>query len=608
MIDAGTQTRGRWIWLAIWLLTAAIAALSCSLTFTAAHRGDEYVPVGNDAFYHARRILDAVRDPDNFYEFDQRIHAPEGSLLTWPWGYDYLMAKLVRVGLALGIASDPMAILTWLPTLAVFLSIGLLVLIARQLRLSPWPTAIAALCMALVPTTQQLYGPGEIDHHFAEHILVLAALAAGLYWMRDPSSMKRATLLGACLGIAPAIHNGLFVLQIPILVTAFALWLQQRKIPLQPALAFTAALLVSTVAILLPSLPFRDGHFEFYMLSWFHLYIATCSGAALLLMSYSNPTRKGIALLGLGGALLAVPLLGQLTTAHTFVGGLDFLENIDEVRSPARAVLKYGVVAVARIYSFLIYLAPLTFALCLWQCWRERASSSRLLFWVTAVFGLALLGTQQRLHYFGGFALYLPWLLIAADIASRRPEFRQKVFLGVSLAAALCYAPVLRYQLLEPMPLANDAYFEGLRPLLATLQQECAKDPGIVLSDNNAGHPIRFYTDCSVIANNFILTPQHFAKLAEADHLFSLPAEQLAQQPQIKYLLIRALAMRQLPDGAFQYQFFFSNTGGLANQLLLSAEADLPPGYTLLQQMSYDAGAPYARLFRIEPATTKTPE
>ncbi len=38
-----------------------------------------YSPIGPDSFYHATRILDAVRTGE-LYQFDSRIHAPEG---TW---------------------------------------------------------------------------------------------------------------------------------------------------------------------------------------------------------------------------------------------------------------------------------------------------------------------------------------------------------------------------------------------------------------------------------------------------------------------------------------------------------------------------------------------
>ena len=41
-----------------------------------------FVPVGPDSFYHARPILDAAIGDTGFYQFDHRIHMPEGSMLT----------------------------------------------------------------------------------------------------------------------------------------------------------------------------------------------------------------------------------------------------------------------------------------------------------------------------------------------------------------------------------------------------------------------------------------------------------------------------------------------------------------------------------------------
>lgn len=559
------------------------------------------------AFYHARRILDAVREGAPVRQFDDHIHAPEGSLLVWPWGYDSLMTALVRAGLWVGLSSDPMTILTWIPVAAAAVSIGLLVTVARQLQLSPWPAAIAAACMALAPTTQLLHGPGQVDHHFAELICVLAALAAGLRWLQTPASSRAAAQLGGVLGIAPAIHNALFILQLPILIVLCAWWLQGLRVDRKAARAFAVTLVLVTLAVLLPSLPFRLGHFEFYTLSWFHLYVGASSAIMMILLSHVSATRKSLLVLALVAAALSIPLFGQLHVAGTFMGGLNrHLGSINEMQSPLRAVLRQGYMPMARIYSFLLLLAPLAFIVCLLQCWRER-TSFRSLFWITSVLGLALLSLQQRLHYFGGFALYLPWLVLAADIVRARPALQRRIFLGATVTAVVMYSPVLRYQLLEPMPPANDPYFAGVRPLYEILGQECAREPGIVLADSNAGHPIRFYTDCRVIANNFLLTPQHFAKLDQADHLFSLSAAELSrQQPQIRYLLIRALAMRELADGSVQYQLFFSRTARLANELLFSDPSSVPPGYTLLKEVSFGGRAPYARLFRLELETKES--
>jgi len=68
--------------IALWLI-ATLTAVVMALNFTwAAHLDGEWVPVGNDSFYHARRILDAAADNGTLVQFDKRIHVPEGSWLT----------------------------------------------------------------------------------------------------------------------------------------------------------------------------------------------------------------------------------------------------------------------------------------------------------------------------------------------------------------------------------------------------------------------------------------------------------------------------------------------------------------------------------------------
>ena len=68
--------------------------------------------------------------------------------------------------------------------------------------------------------------------------------------------------------------------------------------------------------------------------------------------------------------------------------------------------------------------------------------------------------------------------------------------------------------------------------------QACAEDPGVVLADTNAGHYIRYFTDCSVIANNFLLTEQQFQKADEVYRLFALPHEQLTRQAPVRQIRV----------------------------------------------------------------------
>jgi hypothetical protein len=587
----------------IWLVTSFIAVASCSLSFYATQLDGEVVPLGNDSFYHARRILDTVRDPGAFYQFDAKIHAPEGSLLPWPWGYDYLMAQIVRGGLALGLSSDPMAILIWIPTAAVLLAMALLIFVARRVGLSTWPTALAALCLALTPTTQFLFGTGQIDHHYAEMIMVLAALAAGLSWCAAPNDRWAAVRLAAVLGLAPAIHNGLFILQVPILAVLFVRWLQGQAPARRPLLWFAVVLVAMTTAILVPSQAFREGRFEFYALSWFHGYIAVCTGLVATFLGSFARNRRTLLALAIVAVIAVLPILAQMRMAGAFVAGtLKWLDAVAEMRSPLDAAFtREGALIISHIYSFLIWLAPATLLLCLVQCWRER-QSERLLFWVSAAAGLALLSTQIRMHYFGDYALYLPWLVMANDYVRAQPHRAKTVFLLTSLALVMLYVPVLRHQLVAPLVTANDSTFKDTRTIYGPLGKACAEDPGIVLADNNAGHYIRYYTECSVLVNNFLLTPLDFAKMDKAERLFGGSARQLlTAAPEVKYVLVRPLNITKNATAGYDYSFFYTQKPRLATDLLLSPPERVPPEYELIDEIRFAEAdnIPYARLYKI---------
>ncbi len=150
------------IWLVFGLISAAVAMLYTSAAFV----DGQYIPVGNDSFYHARRIIDAAISERGFYQFDTMIHVPEGSWLNWPWAYDYLLALSLRVALSVRPEMQPMKFLAYVPVLWVFVNIGLLTLIARQVHLAAAPTAWGLLVFSLLPLTQNLHGLGLIDHHF----------------------------------------------------------------------------------------------------------------------------------------------------------------------------------------------------------------------------------------------------------------------------------------------------------------------------------------------------------------------------------------------------------------------------------------------------------
>ncbi len=590
----------------LWLLIGMVAIVTCSVSFSATQFRGEFLPMGNDSFYHAVRILDTAADPAAFYQFDPHIHAPEGSLLTWPWGYDYAMGWLLRLFVEGGFDGPPIALLIWFPVAAVLVSVALMMKVARRLSLSVWSAALAALAVALSPLTQALHGVGFIDHHFAEYILVLATVGLGLQWFLKPTDTATAAVVGIVLGVAPAIHNGLFVLQLPIVAVMLAWWLQGIRVPLRAAIFFAAALFIATVAVLVPSLPFRLGRFEFYTLSWFHLYAAVGTCAAAILLSAWSKTRRNSALLVLVTLVYLGPLGHQFFVAHAFLAGtIKRLDLISEMQSVwAMADQPGGIKYVSILYTLFIWLWPATLALCVWRAWVER-SSGRLFFWVCAILGLSLLVMQYRMHYFGSFAMYLPWLVLVEDCARRWQAHRRAVMLAASMVFLLMFSLPLRYSIPQPQLIGADENFPAVRLVLEDLQKACAREPGVVLADNDAGHFIRYYTKCSVISNNFLLTKQHEEKIEWSDYLLSLTAEEMPKAaPYVRYVLVRPITINPSAHGPVYVAYSQGTTAALLADLLIKPYDKVSPRYVGLRQVESrfddtDQPIPYMRLFKV---------
>ena len=198
----------------IWLAGALIAVFFALLVRDSTIIDGVYLPRGNDSFYHARRILDAAIGSRGFYQFDDRLQAPDGSWIPWPWAYDYLMAKATQVALWIMPTLDPMAFISYVPVAWIFVNAALFLAVARAIGLSRPMQLLAMLCFALSPLTQLLHAIGMVDHHYVELTFVLLNAWLGLRWFERPNETRRAVALAVALGVAPAFHNGLFILQL----------------------------------------------------------------------------------------------------------------------------------------------------------------------------------------------------------------------------------------------------------------------------------------------------------------------------------------------------------------------------------------------------------
>ena len=438
-----------WIaWLVFSLITAAVAMLYTSASFV----DGEFIPVGNDSFYHARRIIDAAIGARGFYQFDTMIHVPEGSWLNWPWAYDWLMAMSLRLALWIRPEMPPMQFLAYVPVVWVFVNAGLMTLIARQVGLSVAPTAIGLLAFSLLPLTQNLHGLGLIDHHFIELTFVLLTVLFGLRFFEQQHNTD-AAILGAILGVAVAFHNGLFILQIPILAAVFFLWLQARILPRQSLHWLAATLFATTLLVALPSAPLYDLQFEFWTLSWFHVYIAFSSAVVLTFFALRPCDKLNLGVLVALGVVILVPMFARLMTGAAFLSGeLDIISNISEVKSPISRMLGPGGIAwVSSLYGWLILAAPALFVLHVVRLF-ARPEPKDVFLSVFILFGIAMLLAQYRLHPFGAWAIIIGGLL-AIDRIRQKTDASTLVTTAISLAIlALTLQPPLRNQLFVRAP------------------------------------------------------------------------------------------------------------------------------------------------------------
>jgi hypothetical protein len=300
-------------------------------------------------------------------------------------------------------------------------------------------------------------------------------------------------------------------------------------------------------------------------------------------------------LLLLGGlcAVLAAPLSLQVIGGARFLAGdFSLLDLVTEVQSPYRLFTQaWSPIETLSFYSCLLLLAPVLLAFYAYRIFRER--DPRYIYYAIAVvFGLAMLLDQLRLEYYGFFGLVTGGLMIVDALRRRHGWHRGAVFVAA-------YQPPLRHGLFAVYAPGADPSYASAFALFLELHRQCAADPGVVLANTNDGNPILFHSDCSVIANNFILRPDDAEHIAETLRLMRLTPEQIRRErPDIKYLLLRTRDFAVL-DGA---PLPLTANSAITQELLTDREP--PPGFTLIKTVRVkveENSAIYARLYKVSP-------
>lgn len=588
--------------LAFWLFATLVAVFFATLLDSSAIFNGEYVPRSNDSLYHARRILDAAIGERGFYEFDDRLHVPDGTWVPWPWAYDYLIAQSLRLALWLSPGLDPMAFISHIAVVWLGVNVALFLACLHAIGLGTWLRAVALLGFALSPLVQLAHATAMIDHHYMELTFVLLTVWLGLRWLKAGHASRDAALLALALGIAPAFHNGLFILQIPLLGALSLLWVKHQPIAQSSTRVFGATLVVTTLVAALPSQALRAGFFDFSMLSWFHVYVAACSAAVVVYLGMRPFTARNLGVLAVIAVALALPIVAQaIRGAMFFSGDMLLLDDIEEVHSPFKMFFEtLGPMETTGYYSWLIVAVP---ALIVWFGWRlvRENAGPAVLYSTWAVFGLTLMLLQYRFNYFG-LLFMISGVLLALDAIARQRQWNPGLVLVGALAGLLVlYQPALRERLFTIYAIGGDRDYQAGFGAFEHLAELCAEHPGTVLANTNDGNAILYHTECSVIANNFIMRPDDERKLAEITELMTgTPNEILEHDPSIDYLLLRVRDFSNLIGD----ELVLNTRNAIARSFLTDRAP--PAGFERTKNLAYidEAGQEklYARVFRVNRA------
>jgi hypothetical protein len=122
-----------------------------------------------------------------------------------------------------------------------------------------------------------------------------------------------------------------------------------------------------------------------------------------------------------------------------------------------------------------------------------------------------------------------------------------------------------------------------------------------VLASADDGSAILFHSECSVIANNFILRQPDKEHIDEIDRLMRLsPSEIRTERHDVKYVFVRVRDFSLLDGNVAR----LVADSPIAKQLFIDATP--PPGYTLIKTVRRQIGddgeaGVYARLYKVEP-------
>jgi hypothetical protein len=525
--------------LAIGIIASVATYYFATCSIEASLIDGRYHPWKYDSFYVAAIVRDLVDNYPMLMQFDDRLQPLDGSAaISFTWAYTLLMATLV-VLTQFFVASLPTAtILAFIPPLWGMINSLLFIAICRKIGLGILATALGAAGFALAPYIRDLHMIGNIDHHFMELTFILLIMFSFLNWIERPGCRRRAAFAGAVLGISVAFHVAMFVFYIPIALFFLVCWIGDRMELRKTVSAFSLAVLVATLVAVLPSAHFLSFKFNYFQISWFHLYWAVmfCGAVYYLHRRQYSPINLAI-LVGLL-SIVSIPAIDNWRHGANFItASLPGFSQLNETYSIFTYLFsgEYQLVnAVYIYYSGLLYALP--FALILLARQVRLTPRPVLLYTLCAcAFGAIFLFLQLRFKYHAPYVLLLPVLLMYQQYAS---ESRHSQAL-IIVFFIICYVGPVANLATEQQPGGEPGY-KGLLPFYDLIVAQCEQHPGVLLAHPDEGHFLRYHTKCKIVSNNMLATAKDFEYRALGQKMLAMSVPDLiAQYDWVDYIYVR---------------------------------------------------------------------
>jgi dolichyl-diphosphooligosaccharide--protein glycosyltransferase len=534
--------------------------------------GDRVLFGYDDPYYHLRRILLTLHEFPKTPAFDAYLNFPAGAAITWPPGFDLLVATVCWIagfGNPSPHRAEAVAALV-IPVLGAAAAVVTLLLAEEILGRGRWEAFGAALLFAFLPAQQAISTVGRLDHHVIEMSAFGCAVLFFLRALRDDPGSRYSFWGGVSLAL------GIFCWTGSVLFAGFVALFALAQMTLDRLhgrgessagrsalrVLFWGSLLLVPLVIVSPG----DGRktITFLLLSWYQpalLALATFLLPALSEIIFAAGRRRAI-LRASGGALAVTVLVGlAVWILRIGTGGFQFLTRRDRVISllvESTPVWKLRPGTLVDYFSPLIYVAPVALFFLVRFLIRDRFHDARLNCLLALLLFTAALGVSQArfLNYVAvPYCILLLWAFrLGFDAVQRR--FRRPLFRWswAILAAAIFLAPLapLLQASVHSLPGNVDPVLARVLPSLEWMRDrtpptsyywEPDRKPEYgVLADFTFGHWITAIGQRPNFCNPFSLAPWHEKPIFESARIFlaetGAEASAAMDRNQLRYVLL----------------------------------------------------------------------